>query len=125
MMVNNAAIITDTPILEISEEEIDRISRVAFESARRRRNHVTHVHKANVLRLTDGLFRTTVLATATDFPEIEVEEQLVDSMSGREVICGVVHEEEQNDAECNESTDKYHFDRGPSALSVRGKKSGR
>ena len=64
-----------------------RIARTAFEQARLRqvRNPqrtpmVTIVHKANVLSLTDGLFRETALAVAADYPEIAVEEQLVDSM---------------------------------------------
>jgi homoisocitrate dehydrogenase len=39
---------------------------------------VTIVHKANVLRLSDGLFREAALAVAGDFPAIAVEEQLVD-----------------------------------------------
>ena len=38
------------------------------------------MHKANVLSLSDGLFRTTALEMAASFPDVEVEEQLVDSM---------------------------------------------
>lgn len=65
-----------------------RIARRAFEEARRRRERgrpgrVTVVHKANVLRLSDGLFRACALEIAESFPEIEVEEQLVDSMAYR------------------------------------------
>jgi homoisocitrate dehydrogenase len=65
-----------------------RIARRAFEEARLRRargrpGRVTVVHKANVLRVTDGLFRACALEVARDFPEIEVEEQLVDSMAYR------------------------------------------
>ena len=65
-----------------------RIARRAFEEARRRRERgrpgrVTVVHKANVLRLTDGIFRACALEVAGDFPEIAVEEQLVDSMAYR------------------------------------------
>ena len=41
---------------------------------------VTIVHKANVLTLTDGLFREACLAVARDFPAVQVEEQIVDSM---------------------------------------------
>ena len=44
---------------------------------------LTVVHKANVLRLSDGFFRETALDVAAGFPEIEVEEQLVDSMAYR------------------------------------------
>ena len=40
---------------------------------------MTIVHKANVLRLSDGLFRETALAVAGEFPEVAVDEQLVDS----------------------------------------------
>ncbi|HVR30567.1 MAG TPA: isocitrate/isopropylmalate dehydrogenase family protein [Thermoanaerobaculia bacterium] len=65
-----------------------RIARRAFEQARRRRSlgrpgRVTIVHKANVLRLTDGIFRACALEAAREFAEIEVEEQLVDSMASR------------------------------------------
>jgi homoisocitrate dehydrogenase len=41
---------------------------------------VTIVHKANVLSLTDGLFREACLAVAREFPDVQVEEQIVDSM---------------------------------------------
>jgi len=41
---------------------------------------VTIVHKANVLSLTDGLFRESCLTVAKEFPDVQVEEQLVDSM---------------------------------------------
>ncbi len=47
---------------------------------------LTVVHKANVLRLSDGLFRETALEVAAGFPEIEVEEQLVDSMAYRLIL---------------------------------------
>ena len=62
------------------EIEIARIARVAFESARRRRRHVTHVHKANVLEVSQ-LWVTVVEEVAKDFPEIALEHQLVDSMA--------------------------------------------
>lgn len=69
-----------------------RIARVAFERARARQAasarpgrspRVTVVHKANVLPLTDGLFRETALAVAADYPDVAVEEQIVDSMAYR------------------------------------------
>ena len=41
---------------------------------------LTVVHKANVLSLSDGLFRTTALGVAEQYAEVDVEEQLVDSM---------------------------------------------
>src|SRR5690606_2610324 len=41
---------------------------------------VTIVHKANVLSLTDGLFREACLTVAREYPDVQVEEQIVDSM---------------------------------------------
>jgi 3-isopropylmalate dehydrogenase len=60
------------------EGEIARISRVAFESARRRRKHVTHVHKANVLE-TSQLWVEVVEEVAKGFPDVTLAHQLVDS----------------------------------------------
>ncbi len=44
---------------------------------------VTIVHKANVLKLTDGLFRETCLQVAAAYPELRVDEMLVDAMAMR------------------------------------------
>ncbi len=54
---------------------------VACEQARLRREHprVTIVHKANVLKVSDGLFREACLAVAAGHPDIEVDEMLVDA----------------------------------------------
>lgn len=41
---------------------------------------VTIVHKSNVLSITDGLFRESVRAVASQFPGVTVEEQIVDSL---------------------------------------------
>jgi 3-isopropylmalate dehydrogenase len=60
------------------EDEIARITRVAFESARRRRKHVTHVHKANVLE-TSQLWMQVVEEVAQGFPDVTLAHQLVDS----------------------------------------------
>lgn len=56
-----------------------RIARVACEQARQRRQHLTVVHKANVLRITDGFFREVVLEVAAGYPDLQVDEGLVDS----------------------------------------------
>ncbi len=56
-----------------------RIARSAFSFARQYgRRRVTIVHKANVMPLTDGLFRACCLEVAAGFAEIEVEEMLAD-----------------------------------------------
>ncbi|MGH0035350.1 MAG: 3-isopropylmalate dehydrogenase [Myxococcota bacterium] len=60
------------------EHEVTRIARVAFESARRRRKHVTHVHKANVLEVSQ-LWVEVVEEVAKEFPDVELAHQLVDS----------------------------------------------
>jgi homoisocitrate dehydrogenase len=65
-----------------------RIAHCAFEHARRRalirRESVPHprvtiVHKANVLKLSDGLFREACLGVAAGYPDVEAEEMLVDT----------------------------------------------
>ena len=60
--------------------EIERATRRAFELARSRRKHVTHVDKANVLE-TSRLWRSTVTRLAADFADVTLEHQLVDSMA--------------------------------------------
>jgi 3-isopropylmalate dehydrogenase len=75
-----------TPDLALSVRKISaqgsrRIARTAFELARARRKKVTAVHKINVLKVTEALFLREVRAVAKDFPEVTLEEQLVDSMA--------------------------------------------
>ena len=68
----------------ITRRGSERIARAAFDLARREgRRQVTIVHKANVLRQTCGLFRRTALAVAEGYPEIAVDEMLVDAMAMR------------------------------------------
>jgi 3-isopropylmalate dehydrogenase len=59
----------------------ERIARRGFEAATRRRRKVTFVHKANVFRISDGLFLREVRKVARDFPGIELEEVIVDAMA--------------------------------------------
>jgi 3-isopropylmalate dehydrogenase len=60
------------------EVEIARITRVAFQAARGRRRHVTHVHKANVLEVSQ-LWMQVVEEVAREFSDVELAHQLVDS----------------------------------------------
>jgi 3-isopropylmalate dehydrogenase len=62
------------------EVEIARITRVAFEAARRRKRLVTHVHKANVLEVSQ-LWVQVVEEVARDYADVRLEHQLVDSMA--------------------------------------------
>lgn len=75
----------DTAIAErvITTRGSERIARAAFELAEKRKSHVTIVHKANVLKLTDGLFCECCLRVAAEFPEVKVSEMLVDAMAMR------------------------------------------
>ena len=59
----------------------NRIARRAFEAAMTRRRKVTAVHKANVFRISDGLFLREVRKVAQDFPAVQLEEILVDAMA--------------------------------------------
>ena len=58
-----------------------RIARTAFELARKRRKHVTIVHKANVIKLGYGLFLQTCLDVARDYPEVRVDHYHIDAMT--------------------------------------------
>jgi len=62
------------------EDEIARIARVAFESARKRRGEVCHVHKANVLDVSQ-LWVEVVEEVAAEYPDVTLSHQLVDSMA--------------------------------------------
>ena len=65
----------------ISRDACERISRSAFELARRRRRHLTIVHKANVLRLTTGMFRDVAREVAKDYPDVTVDDFHIDAMT--------------------------------------------
>jgi isocitrate/isopropylmalate dehydrogenase len=68
-------------IRKISAQASRRIALAAFRLARARRRKVTAVHKANVLKVTEGLFLREVRAVAADFADVAYDEQLVDSMA--------------------------------------------
>jgi 3-isopropylmalate dehydrogenase len=63
--------------LTYAPEEIERVARVAFDEARRRRRRVTSVDKANVLEVS-RLWRDVVERTALDYPDVELDHMLVD-----------------------------------------------
>src|SRR5215813_1772848 len=78
--------IMPTPDLALSLRKITRagstrIAEAAFRLAARRRKKVTAVHKANVLRVSDGLFLECVRDVAARHPDIAYEERLVDAMT--------------------------------------------
>jgi 3-isopropylmalate dehydrogenase len=57
----------------------ERIARRAFELAMQRRKRVTAIHKANSFHMTDGLFLEAVRSVARDFPEVSLDDLLVDA----------------------------------------------
>jgi 3-isopropylmalate dehydrogenase len=59
----------------------ERIARRGFEAAMIRRRKVTAVHKANVFRISDGLYLREVRRVAQDFPQVQLEEVIVDAMA--------------------------------------------
>ncbi|MBS7624257.1 MAG: isocitrate/isopropylmalate dehydrogenase family protein [Candidatus Bathyarchaeia archaeon] len=67
----------------ITREASERVARFAFRLAERRRRYLTCVHKRNILRITDGIFREAVFRVASEFPSIRVDEEHVDAMAMR------------------------------------------
>ena len=64
----------------ITEHASTRIGRFAFEYARQHgRKRVTSIHKANIMKLSDGLFIECVRKVARDYPEITYDERIVDA----------------------------------------------
>ncbi len=73
-----------TPDLALSVRKIsahccERIARRSFELAMKRSKHVTAVHKANSFHMTDGLFLREVRKVALEFPEVVLDDVLVDA----------------------------------------------
>ncbi len=63
----------------VSRRASERIARVALEQARKRSKRVAIIHKANVLPLTSGLFLETVKGVATEYPDVECRDVIVDA----------------------------------------------
>ncbi len=72
---------TGVSIKPISVEGTERIVKFAFDYARENgRKKVTSVHKANIMKLTDGLWLEVSREVAKKYPEIEFEDRIVDNM---------------------------------------------
>ena len=66
----------------ITRAASERIAQFAFELARRKKRHlITAVHKANILKLGDGMFLESVRTIAREFEDIEYNERIVDATS--------------------------------------------
>lgn len=67
----------------ITKPKTERIARFAFDFAKKNnRKHVTTIHKANIMKLGDGLFKNTVAEVAAkEYPDIETSAMIVDNAS--------------------------------------------
>ena len=64
----------------ITKKASERIARFAFDTAKRQdRKKVTCVHKANILKLSDGLFLETCREVAADYPDVQFDDCIVDA----------------------------------------------
>jgi len=71
----------------ITEKASTRIAKFAFDYARRAgRKKIHAIHKANIMKMSDGLFLKSVRAVAETFPEIEYKELIVDNACMQIVI---------------------------------------
>ena len=71
----------------ITEKASTSIARFAFEFARReKRRKVTCTHKANIMKLSDGLFLECFRRVAKDYPDIEADDKIIDNASMQLVI---------------------------------------
>jgi 3-isopropylmalate dehydrogenase len=66
-------------VRKITVQGCRRIAKAAFEIAAKRRKKVTAVHKANVMRVSDGLFLREVRKVAGDYPQVKLDELIVDA----------------------------------------------
>jgi isocitrate dehydrogenase (NAD+) len=64
----------------ITEYASKRIAHFAFDYARRmRRKKVTAIHKANIMKLSDGLFLHSIREVAREYPEIKLDDYIIDN----------------------------------------------
>ena len=71
----------------VTQRASERIARWSFDYARRHgRKKITVVHKANILKLSDGLFLRTFEEVAKDYPDIQTDDKIVDALAMRLVM---------------------------------------
>jgi 3-isopropylmalate dehydrogenase len=70
---------TALAIRKVTAAACRRVAAAAFELARERRRRVAAVHKANVLKVSDGLFLREVRSVARDYPDVTLDEVIVDA----------------------------------------------
>ncbi|MCH8090716.1 MAG: isocitrate/isopropylmalate dehydrogenase family protein [Proteobacteria bacterium] len=70
----------------ITRKACERLARVAFENARRRKRHVTAVHKDTVFKMSCGLFAEVCQGVAREYPDVAYDEVLVDTFGLKMVM---------------------------------------
>jgi len=63
----------------ITQEASLRVAEYAFKLAQKRRKHLTYVHKGNILRITDGIFKDAVTAIAPKYPDVTTDDIHIDA----------------------------------------------
>ena len=65
----------------ITKRGCERIVRFAFNHSVKRRKHLTYVHKGNILKITEGIFKDAVARVGKEFHEVRLNEVRVDAMA--------------------------------------------
>jgi isocitrate dehydrogenase (NAD+) len=65
----------------ITRKGCDRLAQFAFNLAMKRQKHLTYVHKGNILKITDGIFKDSMLKVAKEYPDVRADEARVDAMA--------------------------------------------
>lgn len=65
----------------ITRKGTERVGKFALELAKSRRKHLTIVHKANILKISDGLFRDTIMKMGKRYKGVAVDDAHVDAMA--------------------------------------------
>ncbi len=68
-------------VRKVTRDGSMRIAETAFKLAMQRRKKITCVHKANVLRVSDGLYLECTRAVAAKYPQVQYEERIIDAMA--------------------------------------------
>ncbi len=74
---------TALSVRKITATACRRVAHAAFALARGRRKRVTAVHKSNILKLSDGLFLREVRSVAADYPDVVLDDILVDTAAAQ------------------------------------------
>lgn len=63
----------------ITKDASLKVANFAFKLASQRRKHLTYIHKGNILRLTDGIFKDAVREAQQKYPDVEVDDLHIDA----------------------------------------------